>query len=106
MTKKLVAVLIVAAVMMMSASAFAADINGADLYKTKCQGCHGADGTPSAMATKMGAKTLKDPAIAKKADKDFIDNTTNGVNKMPSYKGKLSDDQIKAVATYMKTLTK
>lgn len=58
------------------------------------------------MAAKMGAKPLKDPAIVKKTDKDFIDATTNGVNKMPSYKGKLSDDQIKAVATYMKGLAK
>ena len=103
--KKLVAVLVVAAVMMMSVSAFAAD-SGADLYKTKCQGCHGADGTPSKPAAGMGAKALKDPSVAKKTDKDFIDATTNGVNKMPAYKGKLSDDQIKAVATYMKTLTK
>jgi cytochrome c6 len=94
MTKKLVAVLIVAAVMMMSVAAFAAD-SGADLYKTKCQGCHGADGTPSAMATKMGAKSLKDPSVAKKS-----------VNKMPAYKGKLTDDQIKAVASFMKSLAK
>jgi len=91
--------------MTMSVSAFAAD-SGADLYKAKCQGCHGADGTPSAMATKMGAKSLKDAAIVKKTDKDFIDNTTNGVNKMPAYKGKLTDDQIKTVATYMKSLAK
>ena len=105
MTKRLVAVLIVCAVMTMSVSAFAAD-SGADLYKAKCQGCHGADGTPSAMAAKMGAKSLKDPSIVKKTDKDFIDNTTNGVNKMPAYKGKLTDDQIKAVAGYMKGLAK
>jgi cytochrome c6 len=90
---------------MMSVAAFAAD-SGADLYKTKCQGCHGADGTPSAMATKMGAKSLKDPSVAKKSEKDFVDATTNGVNKMPAYKGKLTDDQIKAVASFMKSLAK
>jgi mono/diheme cytochrome c family protein len=101
MNKRLVAVLIVAALMTMSVGAFAADA-GADLYKAKCQGCHGADGTPSAMAAKMGAKSL-DKA---KSEKDFIDITTNGKNKMPAYKGKLTDDQIKTVATYMKGLAK
>ena len=101
MNKRLVAVLIVAALMTMSVGAFAADA-GADLYKAKCQGCHGADGTPSAMAAKMGAKPL-DKA---KSEKDFIDITTSGKNKMPAYKGKLTDDQIKAVAAYMKGLAK
>ena len=105
MNKRLVAVLIVTALMTMSVGAFAADA-GADLYKAKCQGCHGADGTPSAMAAKMGAKPLKDPAIVKKSEKDFVDATTNGVNKMPAYKGKLTDDQIKSVSAYMKGLAK
>jgi cytochrome c6 len=101
MNKRLVAVLIVSALMMLSMAAFAAD-SGADLYKAKCQGCHGADGTPSAMAAKMGAKAV-DKA---KSEKDYIDVTTNGKNKMPAYKGKLTDDQIKTVATYMKGLAK
>lgn len=101
MNRKLVAVLLLTALMTMSAAAFAAD-SGADLYKAKCQGCHGADGTPSAMAAKMGAKPL-DKA---KAEKDYIDVTTNGKNKMPAYKGKLTDEQIKAVAAFMKGLAK
>ncbi len=105
MNKRLVAVLIVSGLMLMSVGAFAADA-GADLYKAKCQMCHGADGKPTAMAAKNGAKPLSDPTIAKKSEKDFIEVTTNGVGKMPAYKGKLTDEQIKAVATYMKGLAK
>lgn len=103
--KRWMAALIVVSLLALSGAAVAAD-SGADLYKTKCQSCHGADGTPSAMAAKMGAKPLKDPEVAKKSAQDFIDATTNGVRKMPAYKGKLTDDQIKAVATYMKGLAK
>lgn len=103
MSKRLVAALIVSALMTMSVGAFAADA-GADLYKAKCQMCHGADGTPTAMAAKNGAKPVKD--LASKTDKDFIAATTNGQGKMPAYKGKLTDDQIKAVVTYMKGLAK
>lgn len=105
MSKRFMAALVVLGLLTLTLGAFAADI-GADLYKAKCQSCHGADGTPSAMAVKMGAKPVKDPAVAKKTDKEFIAATTNGQGKMPAYKGKLTDDQIKAVATYMKGLAK
>jgi cytochrome c6 len=103
--KRWMAALIVASLLMLSLGAMAAD-SGADLYKAKCQSCHGADGTPSAMAVKMGAKPVKDPSVASKSEKEFIDATTNGKGKMPAYKGKLTDDQIKAVAVYMKGLAK
>lgn len=101
MSKRTMAVLVVCALLSMSVGAFAAD-SGADLYKAKCQSCHGADGNPSAMAAKMGAKAV-DKA---KSEKDYVDVTTNGKNKMPAYKGKLTDEQIKAVATFMKGLAK
>ncbi len=103
MSKRLVAVLIISALMTMSVGAFAADA-GADLYKAKCQGCHGADGTPSAMGAKMGAKPVKD--LKDKTEADFVKVTTDGQGKMPAYKGKLTEEQIKAVATYMKGLAK
>jgi mono/diheme cytochrome c family protein len=84
---------------------FAADA-GADLYKTKCQGCHGADGHASAIGKKLGAKDLQDPDVKKMTEQDFIDITTNGKNKMPLYKGKLTDAQIKDLAKYMKDMSK
>ena len=36
----------------------------------------------------------------------LIASTTNGKDKMPAYKGKLTDAQIKDVIAYMRTLEK
>jgi mono/diheme cytochrome c family protein len=40
------------------------------------------------------------------SDDDLIAVTTNGKNKMPAYKGKLTDAQIKEVIAYIHTLQK
>ncbi len=80
--------------------AFAA---GADDYKAKCAMCHGADGT-GAMAKKMGSKDLNSPEVQAMSEADIAKIITDGKGKMTGFKGKLSDDQIKAVAGYVKTL--
>lgn len=95
--KKLVAGMSLAALMMAGSMAFAA---GADDYKAKCAGCHGADGKGQ-MAAKMGSKDLAGTALS---EADVAKAITDGKGKMPAFKGKLSDDQIKAVAAYVKTL--
>ena len=90
----------------MAAPAFAQGA-GADTYKAKCAMCHGADGlgaTPSGKALK--AASFKDPAIVKAPDAELIGVVNKGKNKMPSYAGKLTDDQIKAVVAYLRTLQK
>ena len=75
-----------------------------DLYKTKCQSCHGADGHASAIGKKLGAKDFQDPDVAKLSEADLAKITSAGKNKMPAYKGKLTDDQIKALAKYLKDI--
>ncbi len=80
---------------------------GADTYKAKCAMCHGADGlgtTPAGKALK--AASFKDPAIVKAPDAELIGVVNKGKNKMPSYAGKLTGDQIKAVVAYVRTLQK
>jgi cytochrome c6 len=80
---------------------------GVDTYKAKCQMCHGADGVGDTPAGKaMKAVSFKDAAILAKSDADLIAATTNGKNKMPAYKGKLTDAEIKAVIAYIHTLQK
>jgi len=80
---------------------------GADTYKAKCQMCHGADGLGATPAGKsMKAIPFTDPEILKKSDADLIAATTNGKGKMPAYKGKLSDADIKATIAYIHTLQK
>ena len=80
---------------------------GADTYKAKCQMCHGADGLGATPAGKaMKAIPFNDPQILSKSDADLIAATTNGKGKMPAYKGKLTDAEIKAAIAYIHTLQK
>jgi cytochrome c6 len=72
----------------------------ADLYKAKCAGCHGADGSKSM----MGSKPLNGADVQAMSAADIAADITNGKGKMPAYKGKLTDDQITGLAAYVKTL--
>jgi mono/diheme cytochrome c family protein len=80
---------------------------GADLYKAKCAMCHGADGLAATpMAKNLKVLSFKDAAMIKAPEAQFIASTTNGKGKMPAYKGKLTDAQIKDVVAYIRTLQK
>jgi cytochrome c6 len=85
-------------------NAFAADPSAADLYKAKCQSCHGPVGKATAIGKKLGARDFQDPDVAKMSEEEVAKITTDGKNKMPAYKGKLKDDQIKALAKYVKEM--
>lgn len=74
----------------------------ADVYKAKCAGCHGADGTK----TMMGAKPLSGAEVQGMSDADLNAAITNGKGKMPAYKGKLTDAQITGLVGYVRTLKK
>ncbi len=74
----------------------------ADLYKSKCAMCHGADGTK----TMMGAKPLSGAEVQGMSDADLNGAITNGKGKMPAYKGKLTDAQISELVSYIRTLKK
>ena len=79
--------------------------SAAKLYKSKCAMCHGADGkgaTP--MGPKIGVRDFKSPAVAKETDAEMFTLTKDGKNKMPAYKGKLTDNQIKELVKYIRTL--
>ncbi|PYY04765.1 MAG: cytochrome C [Acidobacteria bacterium] len=91
-------------VMILTAAVHAADQRVQDLYKSKCQGCHGADGKATAIGKKLGAKDFQDPDVAKLTEADLAKVTEEGKNKMPAYKGKLTEDQIKALAKYIKEM--
>jgi len=84
-----------------------AQSGGADVYKSKCVMCHGADGlgaTPAGKALK--AASFKDAILVKAGDPELIAAATKGKGKMPAYDGKLTDAQIKAVIAYVRTLQK
>jgi mono/diheme cytochrome c family protein len=78
-----------------------------DLYKAKCAMCHGADGLAATpMGKNMKILSFKDPAMIKASDARFFASTKNGLNKMPAYKDKLTDQQIKDVIAFIRTLQK
>jgi len=52
----------------------------------------------------MGVKPATDPAVKSSNEAKMITVTTNGEGKMPAFKGKLSDAQIKDVVTYYRSL--
>jgi mono/diheme cytochrome c family protein len=79
---------------------------GAD-FKAKCAMCHGADGKgDTAMGKKFGLKDMGSAEVQSKSDADLTGIITNGKDKMPSYKGKLTDAQIGDVVKFIRTLKK
>jgi mono/diheme cytochrome c family protein len=84
-----------------------AQSSGADIYKAKCQSCHGSAGIPTpGIAKAMGVKPATDPALKKMSQADMIAATSNGLGKMQPFKGKLTEDQIKASVDYFRTFVK
>jgi cytochrome c6 len=105
--RHLLGVALVGALAVSTAAVSQAQDSGAATYKAKCASCHGADGsgnTPAGKSTK--ALPFSSPDIVKASDDDLIAATKNGKGKMPRYAGKLTDDQIKDVVAYIRTLQK
>jgi mono/diheme cytochrome c family protein len=90
--------------MLLAAAIPAAADDAAALYKSKCQVCHGADGKGTGAGQKMGARDFHSPEVAKQSDADMVKITKEGKGKMPKFEGKLTDDQIKGLITYIRSL--
>jgi mono/diheme cytochrome c family protein len=84
-----------------------AQSDGAALFKAKCAPCHGPDGkgqTPMGKAVK--ARDLGSEEVQKESDAQLTEIVNNGKGKMPAYKGKLTDAQIKDLVAFVRTLKK
>jgi mono/diheme cytochrome c family protein len=80
---------------------------GADIYKSKCQMCHGTAGMADSGAGKaMKVKPATDPDVKKMSEAEMIKAVTDGMGKMQAYKGKLTDAQIKDAVEYFRTFAK
>lgn len=98
--------LVLAVLMLALPPAFAAD-DAATIYKGKCAMCHGADGTGNTPAgKKLNARDFHAPEVAKQTDEQLLETTKNGKNKMPAYKDKLKDDELKSLVGYIRELAK
>jgi len=91
-------------VMLVTPTAQADD--AAAVYKAKCAMCHGPDGAGTSTGKAMGAGDLRADTTQKKTDAQLIEATTNGQKKMPAFKGKLTDEQIKDLVKYIRGLAK
>jgi len=104
--KRILGLAVALALILMVAAPVASAADGAADYKAKCQMCHGPDGKGTPTGIKMGAHDFHSADVQKMTDADLSATITNGKNKMPAYNGKLTADQIKALAAYVKELGK
>jgi mono/diheme cytochrome c family protein len=72
--------------------------SGKQLFAANCATCHGADGQGAVGPQLAGRVTQRFPGI-----EDQITLVTNGSGGMPSFAGKLSAQQIRAVVEYTRT---
>ena len=96
----LVAFLAVGLVAACASPAFADD--AAATYKAKCAMCHG----PEGKGGKMGTRDFASPEVKAETDAQLTEIITKGKGKMPAYSGKLKDDEIKGLVTYVRSLAK
>ncbi|HVO63110.1 MAG TPA: cytochrome c [Terriglobales bacterium] len=97
--------LVVALAVLLSTSAFGD--SGADTFKSKCAGCHGASGgADAAMGKSMKLKDLGSADVQSKSDAQLTEIITKGQKPMPGYEGKLTGDQISDVVKYIRTFKK
>ena len=72
-------------------------------FKTKCAGCHGADGKGKEA---LKTRDLASADVQKQSDADLSGIITNGKPpKMPPYKS-LTPDQVKDLVAYIRSLKK
>jgi len=102
MTKKLALLLAACAVIALAAApAQAAD--GKALYDAKCAMCHGKDGVAKPMA--KPSANFNDAKWQEATKVEAIETViTDGKGKMKGYKDKMSAEEIKATAAYVKTI--
>jgi mono/diheme cytochrome c family protein len=52
----------------------------------------------------MGVRDFNSPEVAKQTDAQMIELTKKGKGKMPAFESKLTDDQIKGLIKFIRTL--
>ncbi len=84
---------------------FAADPDGAAIFKAKCAMCHGPDGAgQTTMGKNLKLRDLGAAEVQKQTDAELAKWISDGKGKMPAYKGKLSDAEIHALVVFIRTL--
>ncbi|MBZ5649904.1 MAG: cytochrome c [Acidobacteriia bacterium] len=99
-----VATLVIAITTAASPAAGQGNAAGADVYKAKCATCHGQDGSGNTPVGKsLQVADLRSAAVQSKSDAELIQSVTEGKGNMPGFKGNITDDEIHAVVTFIRT---
>ena len=103
---KTTTVLFIAPIMLSSSAAFAAD--AAANWAQHCASCHGKDGSgATTMGKKLAVKDYRDAKVQGGfTDAEATQMIKDGKDKMKGFKGKLSDDEVKALVAYVRSLKK
>jgi len=84
--------------------------DGPAVFAAACASCHGPAGKPPAsMAAALGVRDLTSPEFVARATPALVENQVRRGSpdqKMPSFEGAMTADQVKAVAAYVLTLGK
>jgi mono/diheme cytochrome c family protein len=81
--------------------------DGAQLYKTKCVACHGADGKGETAVGKADKiRDLGSAEVQAQSDADLTTIVSTGKGKMPAYGKSLKPEQVKDLVAYIRTLKK
>ncbi len=105
--KRFTAVLLVLTLVSFVAVPLLAEEDGAALFKKSCAPCHGPTGNgDTAMGKKLGVKALNSAEAQKLTDEQLKQVISKGKGKMPSFGGKFTPDQLKAVIAFIRTLKK
>ena len=100
-------IVILALLLMVSPQISLSQSTGQDLYKSKCQACHGPDSSgDTVMGKKLGAKDLRSAEIQKQSDAEIATSILKGKDKMKGFEGKLTFEQVHYLVAYLRELAK
>lgn len=106
-------ILSIAACLLLASSMFLRAADAKANWDANCAQCHGKTGNADTkMGKQLNAKDLTDPKVqAAFTDAKATESIKNGVKEngkttMKAFAGKLTDDEIKALVAYVRTLKK
>lgn len=100
-------VLLISVLLLSCAAIASAQSGGKNIFMSKCSICHGPDGSgKTSMGKTLNIADLHSAAVKQMSDAELKTVITNGKNKMPPFKGKLTDAQIDQVISYIRELQK
>jgi mono/diheme cytochrome c family protein len=84
------------------------DKSATELYAKNCASCHGKDGRAKTFKAKLNhARNISDPEWQERVtDERIFNSVMNGKGKMPAFGKKLSEQEIDALVTYVRSLKK